>query len=113
MKALLFATIALAFARVSGASQTSIQPDAGTAFPEVTVCLESHQGQTRFTTADRVIVDLVFSSTKPGFVVNTDANPFQSFRDAVDLAPDGGWVRSHAALFGQGVNGNALVSLDS
>lgn len=81
-------------------------------FPETLVLLEPHNGQTRFSIGDRVVVDLVFSSAEPGYTVNTDDNPYHAVRDEIDISPAGGWERSHVALFGQGINGNAEVKLE-
>jgi hypothetical protein len=79
---------------------------------DTTVRLEAHHAQTHFKIGDPIILDLVFSSRSPGYVVNTDTTSYQPVSDLVELAPEDGWVRSHASFRGQSQNGNALENLD-
>jgi hypothetical protein len=79
---------------------------------DTTVRLEAHHAQTHFKIGDPIILDLVFSSRSPGYVVNTDTTSYQPVSDLVELAPKDGWVRSHASFRGQSQNGNALENLD-
>jgi len=78
-----------------------------------TVRLEAHNGQTHFKIGDPVILDLVFTSRTPGYVVNIDTTPYPSVSDLVELAPEDGWVRSHVSFRGNSLNGNALANLGS
>src|SRR6516162_2497844 len=75
-----------------------------------TVHLEAHKGQTEFRIDDPVVVDLVFTSRTPGYVVNT--NPFRilPIPEIVEVMPDGGWVRTHIAIQGEGLDGSALAT---
>jgi hypothetical protein len=75
------------------------------------VRLEAHEGQTEFKLGDPVILDLVFTSQLPGYVVDTDQNPYLPTSDEATIAPGGGWIRSHSAYRGKGQNGNAQVDL--
>lgn len=75
------------------------------------VHLEPHEGRTSFRIGDPVILDLVFASRSPGYIVTTDNNPNQPASDEIDIAPDGGWVRTHSSFRGQGLNGNAVTTL--
>src|ERR1700687_2444086 len=77
------------------------------------VRLEPHNGQTHFKIGDPVILDLVFTSRSPGYVVNTDTTPYPPVSDLVELAPEDGWVRSHFSFRGNSQNGNALANLGS
>lgn len=79
---------------------------------DTTVRLEAHNAQTHFKIGDPIILDLVFSSRSPGYVVSTDTTSYQPVSDLVELAPEDGWVRSHASFRGQSQNGNALENLD-
>jgi hypothetical protein len=79
--------------------------------PGAMVHLEAHVGQTQFKLGDPVILDLVFTSSSRRYVVDTDTNPYRPASDVVNISPEGGWVRSDAALQGQGLNGNALATL--
>lgn len=76
------------------------------------VRLAVHDAQTQFKIGDPVVLDLVFTSAATGYVVNTDTNPYLPAPDVIKVSPDGGWVRSHSGRRGQGINGNALVSVD-
>ena len=78
---------------------------------DTTVRLEAHNGQTHFKIGDPVILDLVFNSRTPGYVVNTDTTPYPPVSDLVELAPGDGWVRSHVSFRGNSLNGNALADL--
>jgi hypothetical protein len=77
------------------------------------VRLEAHDGQTRFNIGDPVILDLVFTSWTPGYVVNIDTTPYLPVSDLVALEPEDGWVRSHSSFRGEGQNGSALEDLGS
>jgi len=79
---------------------------------DTTVRLEAHNAQTHFKIGDPIILDLVFSSRSPGYVVNTDTTSYRPASDLVELAPEDGWVRSHASFRGQCQNGNSLENLD-
>jgi hypothetical protein len=78
---------------------------------EAAVHLEPHAGRTIFRIGEPVILDLVFASRSPGYVVKTDDNPHLPASDQVDIAPDGGWVRTQASFRGQALNGNAITTL--
>jgi hypothetical protein len=80
---------------------------------EADVHLEAHGGRTQFKIGDPVILDLVFTSHSSGYIVKTDDNPLLPVSDAVNIAPDGGWVRTHSSVRGQGLNGNAMSALAS
>jgi hypothetical protein len=77
------------------------------------VHLEAHEGQTKFTLGDPVRLDLVFTGRSPGYIVKTDSTPYLPVPDAVSVRPEEGWVRTHSAFRGQGLNGNAMVDLGS
>lgn len=113
MNALHLALVALALAWVPGETQMSASPPSDNSKPDVTVRLEPHDGQTHFKIGDRMLVDLVFASATNAYRLETDDNPYLSVRDVINVVPDGGWFRSHAALLGQGENGNASVDLNS
>jgi hypothetical protein len=81
---------------------------AGSAGGEAAVHLEPHAGRTTFRIGEPVILDLVFASGSPGYVVETDDNPYLPVSDQVDVAPDGGWVRTHSTFRGQAINFNAM-----
>ena len=78
---------------------------------EGAVHLEPRTGRTTFRIGEPVILDLVFASRSPGYVVKTDDNPYSPASDQVDIAPDGGWVRTHVTFRGQALNGNAITTL--
>jgi hypothetical protein len=80
---------------------------------EAAVHLEAHGGRTQFKIGDPVILDLVFTSKSSGYIVKTDNSPYLPISDGVNIAPDRGWVRTHASLRGQGLNGNAISTLTS
>jgi hypothetical protein len=84
---------------------------AGSAGAEAAVHLEPHAGRTTFRIGEPVILDLVFASGSPGYVVETDDNPYLPVSDQVDVAPDGGWVRTHSTFRGQAINFNAISTL--
>ena len=96
----------------SGTAQNPIPVEADTN-SGAAVRLEVHNGQTHFKIGDPVILDLVFTSRTPGYVVNTDTTPYPSVSDLVELAPEDGWVRSHISFRGNSLNGNALADLGS
>ena len=75
------------------------------------VRLEAHDRQTLFKIGDPVILDLVFTSRTPGYVVNIDTTPYLPVSDLVELEPQNGWVRSHSSFRGNGPNGSALEDL--
>jgi hypothetical protein len=75
--------------------------------------LEAHEGQTQFKLGDPVMVDLVFTSPSPGYVVITDTSPYRPASDAVHIVPEDGWFRSHGSFRGQSINGNTLIDLGS
>jgi hypothetical protein len=87
---------------------TPVQP---AAVPGATVRLEPHKGGTEFKLGDPIVLDLVFTGHSPGYVVNTDRNPYQPTSDVASITPAKGWVRSHSAYRGNGQNGNAEVDL--
>ena len=111
MNATHLALVALAVACPLGEAQTSPHSETGKA--DVTVRLEPHDGQTHFRIGDPILIDLVFTGPTGAYTVETDDNPYQSVRDVIDVLPDGGWLRTHPALLGQGLNGNASVKLTS
>lgn len=76
------------------------------------VHLEPHAGQTLFEIGDPVLVDLVFSGHSPDYVVKTESSPYLQPVDQVDVAPDGGWVRTRGIARGLPLNLNALATLD-
>ena len=104
------AILALSLAWCSGVAQNSTpvrtHENSGAA-----VRLEAHHGQTHFKIGDPVILDLVFTSPTPGYVVNTDTTPYLPVSDLVELEPADGWVRSHSSFRGKGLNGSALENL--
>jgi hypothetical protein len=57
------------------------------------------------------MLDLVFTSRSPGYVVITDTSPYRPASDAVHIVPEDGWFRSHSSFRGQSINGNALIDL--
>jgi hypothetical protein len=94
----------------SGAAQNS-RPAATDEDSGAAVRLETHNGQTRFKLGDRVMVDLVFTSRTPGYVVNTDAYPYRPVSDLAEVVPAEGWVRTYRTFRGQGQDGSALATL--
>ena len=97
---------------ISCGSCLSQTPDgAHAAAGEGAVHLEPHTGRTTFRIGEPVILDLVFASRSSGYVVNTDDKPHLPASDQVDIAPDGGWVRTHVTFRGQAINGNAITTL--
>lgn len=111
MNASRLALVVLALAWATGNAQSSASSKSDDSKPDVTVRLEAHDGQTRFKIGERVLVDLVFTSLTNAYTVETDDNPYLSVRDLINIVPDGGWFRSHVALLGQPLNGNASVKL--
>lgn len=106
------AVLAVALAWASGTAQNSTPVETDTN-SRATVRLEAHNGQTHFKIGDPVILDLVFTSRSPGYVVNTDRSPYLPVSELVELSPEDGWVRSHVSFRGNSQNGNALANLDS
>ena len=102
--------LALSLAWRSGIAQNStpigVHENSGAA-----VRLEAHDRQTLFKIGDPVILDLVFTSRTPGYVVNIDTTPYLPVSDLVELEPQNGWVRSHSSFRGNGPNGSALEDL--
>jgi len=80
---------------------------------DTSVRLEPHNGRAAFKIGERMILDLVFASGSPGFVVKTDDSPVRPVSDEIDVSPDGGWVRTHASFRGQGLDGNSVSHLGS
>jgi hypothetical protein len=105
------AILALGLVVGSGAAQNA-RTNATNEDSATSVHLEPHQGITQFKLGDPVMLDLVFSSREPGYVVNTDPNPYRPVPDIVDVAPSGGWVRTHKTLLGQGQDLSMLANLD-
>ena len=105
---LLVVFLAWGFGAGLGASSNGAN---GTSAPDVR--LEAHDGQTQFKIGDPVIVDLVFSGGSPGYIVRSDMNLYQPSSDLVDVVPEAGWARTHRAVRGQGLNGNAMANLGS
>ena len=70
--------------------------------------LEPHASKTQFKIGDPVIVDLIFTSSSPGYVVNTDPRTYLPTSDVAEIEPENGWVRTHRAYSGLGLNGNQL-----
>jgi hypothetical protein len=106
------AILALILAWGSGGAQNStpVETDKNSG---AAVRLEAHDGQTHFKIGDPVVLDLVFTSRSPRYVVNIDTTPYLPVSDLVELAPKDGWVRSHGSFRGKGQNVSALANLRS
>jgi hypothetical protein len=95
----------------SGAAQKTAAVGAENDDSGAAVRLEAHEGQTQFKLGDPVMLELVFTSRSPGYVVNTNTTPYLPVSDLVSVAPEEGWVRSHKSFRGQGQYGNAVAEL--
>ncbi len=84
----------------------------GSAGGDAVVRLEPHDGRTQFKIGNPVVLDLVFTSRSRGYVVKTDDSPYRPLPDHIDIAPSGGWVRTHASFRGQPLT-NAAANLVS
>jgi hypothetical protein len=62
------------------------------------VRLEPHDNQTHFKIGDPIVLDLVFTSRSPGYVVDTDTTPYFPLSNLVELAPTDGWMPSHSSF---------------
>jgi hypothetical protein len=60
--------------------------------------LEPHDNQTHFKIGDPIVLDLVFTSRSPGYVVDTDTTPYFPLSNLVELAPTDGWMPSHSSF---------------
>jgi hypothetical protein len=102
--------LGLAWGSVAAQKSTPVETDENSA---ATVRLEAHDGQTDFKIGDPVILDLVFNSRSQAYVVDTDTSPYLPVPDLVELAPQGGWVRSHSSFRGKSQNAAELANLGS
>jgi hypothetical protein len=101
--------VALAVVCATGEAPSLAQAGSGSDY--AAVHLEPHAGKTQFKLGDPVIVDLVFSGRSPHFVVKTESGPYVPPIDEVDVASEGGWVRTHGTVRGLGLDLSALKTL--